>query len=128
MFIYLLIASELAILYTVFWYLYLRQPRQSRRIVGSTWGSYYPAATSNSGEAQALSYELSASGAPCYMESAPVSGQRNYVKPFMLPVCDEMVLDLKANRYVPVAKSGKPSWFKFLSRMDDCLSVFNVRA
>ena len=40
MFVYLLIASELAILYTVFWYLYVREPKVNRRISANLWGTY----------------------------------------------------------------------------------------
>lgn len=39
MLIYLLIAAELAILYTVFWYVYVRDPKPSR-VVGNLWGKY----------------------------------------------------------------------------------------
>lgn len=38
MFIYVLIAVELAILYTAFWYVYVREPRPIR-IRGNPWGS-----------------------------------------------------------------------------------------
>jgi hypothetical protein len=39
MFIYVLIAVELAILYTAFWYVYVREPRPIR-IRGNRWGGY----------------------------------------------------------------------------------------
>jgi hypothetical protein len=39
MFAYLLIGIELAILYSVFWYVFVREPRPYR-INGSIWGSY----------------------------------------------------------------------------------------
>jgi hypothetical protein len=40
MYIYILIALELAVLYTVFWYLYIRKPSHRERIVGNPWGLY----------------------------------------------------------------------------------------
>src|SRR5260221_6002736 len=39
MLIYLIIAAELAILYTVFWYVYVRDPKPYK-IVGNLWGKY----------------------------------------------------------------------------------------
>ncbi|GEM_PF-3517694 len=39
MLIYLIIAAELAILYTVFWYVYIRDPKPYK-IVGNPWGKY----------------------------------------------------------------------------------------
>ena len=40
MFICLLIAAEFAVLGTVFWYLYLREPISSHTIAGDLWGQY----------------------------------------------------------------------------------------
>ena len=39
MFIYVVIAFELAILYTVFWYVYQREPKPYK-IIGDPWGKY----------------------------------------------------------------------------------------
>ena len=39
MFAYLIIAVELAILYTVFWYVFIREPKPYR-VAGNLWGSY----------------------------------------------------------------------------------------
>ena len=39
MFAYFIIACELAILYTVFWYIFLREPKPYK-IVGDPWGTY----------------------------------------------------------------------------------------
>lgn len=39
MFVYFLIAAELAILYTAFWYIYVREPKPLK-IVGNPWGKY----------------------------------------------------------------------------------------
>ncbi len=124
MFVYLLIASELAILYTVFWYLYLREPRQSHKIAGNTWGAYNGAqSTTNGGDAM-FGYEMSA--APCYMERGQQM-QASGVKPFMLPVQDEMVLDLKTNHYVPVNRPHRTVLGALIHQLDSCLSEMNVR-
>jgi hypothetical protein len=40
MFVYLLIAAELALIWWVYWYLYVREPGHHRHISGATWGSY----------------------------------------------------------------------------------------
>ncbi len=39
MFMYFLIAAELAILYTAFWYIYVREPKPLK-IAGNPWGKY----------------------------------------------------------------------------------------
>jgi len=39
MFAYLIIAFEIAFLYTVFWYIFLREPKPFR-VVGDPWGRY----------------------------------------------------------------------------------------
>ena len=125
MFVYLLITAELAILYTVFWYLYLRQPKEARRIVGNTWGSYHPAATSAGIDASFM-MDSGASCAHCYVQS----GQEptgSAVKPFMVPVHDEMILDLKTNHYVPNALPQKTVLGSLIQQIDDCLSEMNVR-
>lgn len=124
MFVYILITAELAILYTVFWYLYLRQPKQSRRIVGSTWGSYHPAATSVADFPAYTAYDVGSS-TQCYLESAQAS-RKSAVKPFMLPVHEEMVLDLRSNRYVPVSRK-RTALAALIQQLDDCLSEFNVK-
>jgi hypothetical protein len=40
MFVYLLIAAELALIWWVYWYLYVREPGHHSHISGGTWGSY----------------------------------------------------------------------------------------
>lgn len=40
MFVYLLIAAELALLWWVYWYLYVREPKHRGHITPDTWGSY----------------------------------------------------------------------------------------
>jgi hypothetical protein len=40
MFVFILISVELAILYMVYWYLFVREPKESRRISAANWGSY----------------------------------------------------------------------------------------
>lgn len=125
MFIYLLIASELAILYTVFWYLYLREPKQARRIVGNTWGAYNPGATNGGIDASPFGLEMSA--AHCYLQPGLQQPQVNAVKPFMLPVHDEMVLDLNTNHYVPNARPRRTTLGALIQQLDDCLSELNVK-
>jgi hypothetical protein len=40
MFVYLLITAELALVYTAFWYLYLRDPKDRENIQAALWGTY----------------------------------------------------------------------------------------
>ncbi|MBX9686852.1 MAG: hypothetical protein K2X27_09135 [Candidatus Obscuribacterales bacterium] len=126
MFVYLLISAELAILYTVFWYLYLREPSKNRRIGGNTWGSYHPAATNNGANPFALSQGMAC--AQCYIQGAEHSHDMSAVKPFMLPVHDEMVLDQKTSHYVPLAPRRKTALAAIIQQLDDCFSEFNVKA
>lgn len=126
MFVYILITAELAILYTVFWYLYLRAPKHSRRIVGNTWGSYHPAATNGGIDASAFTSDGGVSCAHCYLQGGQ-QAQMSAVKPFMLPVHDEMMLDLRTNHYVPVPRKRRPLLASLIQQLDECLSEFNVR-
>ncbi len=127
MFVYFLIASELAILYTVFWYLYLREPKQARRINGSNWGSYHPAATSGVNDASMFAFGGGAACSNCYLETGNNTQELSAVKPFMLPVRDEMILDLSTNHYVPVPRPRKTVLGSLIQQLDDCLSEFNVK-
>ena len=126
MFVYLLITVELGILYTVFWYLYLRDPIPARKIGGSTWGSYNPAATKGGIDMSAFKFEQNASCASCYMEGAQHT-HSSAVKPFMLPVNDEMTLDPKTNHYVPLPRKRRTMLAAMIQQFDDCLSEFNVK-
>jgi|688.fasta_scaffold286179_2 hypothetical protein len=127
MFVYILITAELAILYTVFWYLYLRSPKQSRRIVGTTWGSYNAADTTGGVDVSGYSLSNGASCAHCYLQGAQHDHNLTAVKPFMLPVHDEMVLDLKTNHYVPSSRKRRTVLAALIQQLDDCFSEFNVR-
>lgn len=40
MFVFLIISAELVLVYTAFWYLYLREPAGYGRITASLWGTY----------------------------------------------------------------------------------------
>ena len=103
MFLFLLITAELAILYTVYWYLFTRDPKQARRISAENWGSYNVQGTTDGG--------------------AP-----NAIKQFMVPAKEEMILDLRTNHYVPLP-AQKSNWYSSLLRLlDDCLSELNVKA
>lgn len=126
MFVYILISAELAILYTVFWYLYLRSPKQARRIVGTTWGSYNPADTTGGADASQYALNSAASCAQCYVQGAQHS-HMTAVKPFMLPVHDEMVLDLQTNHYVPSSRKRRTVLAALIQQLDDCFSEFNVK-
>lgn len=57
MFVYLIIAAELAILYAVYWYIYLREPKPFT-ITGNPWG-YYERGTERRFTADGIDLSLS---------------------------------------------------------------------
>ncbi|HEY9871180.1 MAG TPA: hypothetical protein V6D08_18595 [Candidatus Obscuribacterales bacterium] len=61
MLIYVLIAVELAILYTAFWYVYVREPRPIR-IRGNPWGGYGDAGCTTGGADPALPFLTAVAG------------------------------------------------------------------
>jgi hypothetical protein len=103
MFVYLLIAAELAVLYTVFWYLYVREPQEKRRISANLWGTY---------------------------EESLVDGRVDPTLPFLCHHEEEhqiyqgaypaqvrqYILDLSTNHYVPVVENAT-----MLNRVADSL-------
>jgi len=111
MFVYLLIGAELAVLYTAFWYLYLREPKYNHRISSSLWGSYE---------------KLSASD--------DLDPRIGWLKPGKLVTPSdkkpdkqtEYVLDQATNRYIPVADSGGLITY-FARKLDRAFSKLNVR-
>ncbi|MBY0357749.1 MAG: hypothetical protein K2W82_07090 [Candidatus Obscuribacterales bacterium] len=113
MFIYLLIAAELVLLYTAYWYLHLREPKRARRVASSTWGRYdYRSGTAN-GESQSR-----------------IEVQQ--LKPFMLINCDEMTFDSRRNHYVSIKYSpdyvDNRHWIaKLFWQLDNVASELNVR-
>lgn len=104
MFVFMLITAELAILYTVYWYLFLRQPETARRISAGNWGSYKNGSTADD-------------------TSDPVR-----IQSFMLPAEEQMVLDLKTNHYVPLPQQKRSFLSVILLHVDDYLSKLNVKA
>jgi hypothetical protein len=98
MFVFILISCELAILYTVFWYLYLREPKQARRITGDTWGAY------------------------------GTKGGAEQVQAFMKVKPEEMMLDLRTNHYVPLPQKQQSLFTTVMRHLDDRMSHLNVRA
>lgn len=120
MFVYVLITAELAILYAVFWYLYLRDPLQRRNIVGETWGSYGESALTTCG-AEENQYQ------PCYAQTASQQVESQQVLPFMVPVYDELTLDVRTSRYVPLPRKQANVFSHFVENLDCQLSTLNVR-
>ena len=59
MLIYLIIAAELAILYTVFWYVYVRDPKPYK-IVGNLWGKYGDSSITTGGADPTLPFAVEA--------------------------------------------------------------------
>src|SRR5215470_15908888 len=57
MLIYVLIAAELGLLYTVFWYFYVREPKPFK-IVGNPWGKYGETGFTTGGIDPTLPFEI----------------------------------------------------------------------
>lgn len=114
MFVYLLIAAELAVLYTVFWYLYVREPKVERRISGHLWGTYQdsPAALQADPTLPFLRHQ---DGESIYGYGEPSSeGTAEYV------------LDIKTNHYVRV-QAGHGLLDRMAQSLDGTFSQFNVK-
>ena len=127
MFVYGLITAELILLYTVFWYLYLRDPNPSRRIVADNWGNYEAAAITTRGATMtAYEYQSILESKQCKVKE--LSQERaDYIKPFMVPVYSELTLDVRTNRYVPLEpKQGFVA--QFFDDMNGQLSCLNVKS
>ena len=114
MFVYLLIAAELAILYTVFWYLYLREPNGSGRIKASMWGNYEKSWRLENSD-PGLSLMHACACAPEQTYHAANSAMEN-----------ELIFDQHTNHYVPVEESGSVL-VRMANSIDRTLSQLNTR-
>ena len=122
MFFYVLIAAELTMLYGVFWYLFLREPTHLRSIGAETWGMYpqYREALKNGFKGSQLK-------GTCEQYFVEVAQEDSSNRPVMLPVYDEMTLDLRTNHYVPVPQKQQTIFGRFIDDLDGQLSNLNVR-
>jgi hypothetical protein len=118
MFIYLLIASELAVLYTVFWYLYVRQPKCTHRIQGSLWGTYGDSAkTTNADPTISFARWNDEYSYLMAFEHARLSNKK--------AIEEEWMLDQKTSHYVPVDNSGS-LLRRMAAQLDRSFSQLNV--
>ncbi len=110
MFVFLLISAELALLYVVFWYLYVRDPKCKERIKGDLWGAYEGADTSQD-------------YCPVYQEPACVKvDQTAYAH------AEEFIWDSNSNSYIPVSQYEAMSLLaKMAAQLDRQLSQLNVK-
>jgi hypothetical protein len=113
MFVYLLIASELVVLYTVYWYLYVREPRVNRRISANMWGSYEQAADDQFVD-------------PTLAFARHREGFENYSEAYA-SASSEYVLDPVTNHYVRV-EQGDGLLGRISTDFDRQFSRLNVRA
>jgi hypothetical protein len=116
MFVYLLIAAEIAILYTVFWYVYVREPKEGRRIQANLWGTYQDA--HNDTADPTLPFLLAQDRHSVYEEAyVPVQGHEIY---------GDYILDPRTNRYVrPQEVKGVLN--RMASSIDRTFSQINVK-
>lgn len=116
MFIYMLICAELALLFTVFWYLYVRQPGCNHRIRGDMWGDYdenYQREVSQSwrqwDDCSQFSVPLDEADLPTWQGH------------------DELVFDRRSGHYVTEAEIQGPALVRLAVQLDRTLSRLNVR-
>ena len=112
MFVYLLIGAELAIIWGVFWYLYVREPAHRSHINPSLWGGY------TEGDEPYVD--------PYIADLERHRGDEHELKAYVQT--EEFIWDSRSNRYIPVAQHEAQ---KFLSRLaaklDRQFSQLNVR-
>jgi hypothetical protein len=112
MFVFLLIAAELALLYWVYWYLYAREPKHRAHINGAMWGSY-----NDRGDPQVDPFIS-------YLENHRNDEQA--LKAYVL--ASEFVWDDQSKRYVPIEQIEAQSLLRRMAaKLDRQLSVLNVR-
>jgi hypothetical protein len=121
-FFYVLITAELTLLYGVFWYLFLREPTHARRIGAETWGMYPQYKAAMKSGFRTRQNNIAAAQAK-YVEVA----HEDPARPVILPVYDEMTLDLRTNRYVPVPEKQQTIFGRFIDDLDGQLSTLNIR-
>lgn len=120
MFVYLLIAFELALVYTVFWYLYLRNPQiKQRKIKGSQWGRYHNSPyTTNGGD-----YYPIINNEKANKQSADNPME---IIPSFVSYQAEFVLNERTNRYVREERQAQSLLNKMAATLDSTLAKLNV--
>lgn len=121
MFVYLLIAFELALVYTVFWYLYLRNPQmKQRRIKGSQWGTYHNSPyTADGGDYYPIINNEKA--------NKQSSGNPVETLPSFVSYQAEFVLNERTNRYVREERQAQSLLSKMAATVDSTLGQLNAR-
>ena len=122
MFVYLLITAELAVLYTVFWYLYVREPKYKRHIAANMWGTYEESLTRDGADPTLPfiqgSYEHQLYEAYCRGELCAEETNSQ----------EEFVWDSSSNHYVPVSQLRDPAFLtQMAAKLDQTFSQLNVR-
>lgn len=124
MFVYLLIAAELAILYVAFWYLYVREPKHKGHISGSLWGAYHEIHDEQQTVDPYLQW-LQAHG-EAMREGDKAAAVAHLEAAYAC--AEEFIWDARLNRYVPVREYEARSFLaKMAEKLDRSLSQFNVR-
>ncbi len=110
MFVFLLLTAELMLLYVVFWYLYVRDPKCKEHIKGDLWGAY-------EGTERLHDYY------PAYKEPACARvDQSAYAH------AEEFIWDANSSTYVPVSQYEAMSLLaKMAAQLDRQLSQLNVK-
>jgi hypothetical protein len=122
MFVYFLIAAELAVLYGVYWYLYIREPANPR-IDGRMWGEY---ARELQEGADSLAQEHGITDSWRYAAYQAARGEHRESSQFGLP--GVLVLDTVSNHYVPAGEFEARTFLERLTAIvDRKLSHLNVR-
>lgn len=124
MFVYLLIGAELALLYVVFWYLFVREPKYKEHVHGATWGSYDERVKQNWWGA----YDNETESADPYLAyQEAYYAQYEQIDP-NAHAEHKFVWDNKLHRYVPVSQYEATNLLsKMAERLDRQFSQLNVK-
>lgn len=115
MFVYLLIAAELVLLWIVFWYLYVRDPKHRDVIRPQLWGGYDGSQWGNYAHPR-----------------TPVESYQQYQQSCMQELdyahVEELVWDAQGRQYVPVAQQEAQNFLNNMAKqLDRQFSELNVK-
>jgi hypothetical protein len=118
MFVYGLIGAELLLLYVVFWYLFVRDPKHKSHIRPNTWGAYKAGAWGVYSRDEQKQQNL----------DPWLAYQENYVDHEPNAYAEEFVWNSQMNRYIPASEQEARSFLgRMADRLDRQLSQLNVK-
>ena len=131
MLICLVIAAELALLYTVFWYFYVREPKPFK-IVGNPWGKYGETGFTAGGIDPTLPFTIPPPVEDALVDSRPVQGPTKAASLDVSPMAErprKTPSCRRRNRYHHRACEARPEPIlsRLLSILNRTMEGLNVR-